>query len=180
MKKTPHSLKLGFLPIMLLFCSFLSCSSTEGIDSYFTFNTEKQDVFFVDSQSSIGVDNIFLALPPPDSADFAKNGTTHELVKSVKLTKLDFNFKSFGPSFSFADLDSIALLITADSLPDLLIATYSKAENSTSLTNADFAAYFKKPLYNFKFVYRPNKAPSTDPEGAIIKYTLVFSAKPQE
>lgn len=175
MKKTPHSPWFGFLSV-ILFCSFISCSSTEGIDSYFTFNTVETSAFIVDSQTPVGLPDSYAASFILDSTVLAKNGTSASLIQSVKLTKI--TFKSDDANLISA-LDSVWISIAAESLPDMLIANYSVAKDSAGYSNADFAAYMKKPLPHWNVHFIANKAPATT-QTVSFTYTLVFSAKPQE
>jgi len=178
MKKTPHSLKFGFLSLVILCWSFLSCSSTDGIDNYFTFNLEKnQFIINVTPTTAIGEEFVVTVPTMLDSVDLAKNGTSLSLLQSVKLTKLVLT--SGDASFPMTSFDTVRLAAIADSLTAQLLALYSGASDAVSLTNADFAAYVKKTSSKFSIAFKLNKAP-TQPVSITGEYTLVFSAKPQE
>src|SRR5438309_1201819 len=73
----------------MFFCIFFfsACSSSEGVDNYFTFNLEKTFSFSL-TPGSAEEDGYNFAFT--DSTDLASNGTSIDLIKSVKLTKLTF------------------------------------------------------------------------------------------
>ena len=103
--------------------------------------------------------------------------TTIPLTKSVKLNKLAFT--SGDPSYPITSFDTLRLIVSADSLSDELLATYSGLADSVYLTNADFAAYLKKSSSHFTITFRANKAPAKTVNIAA-NYTLVFTAKTQQ
>lgn len=176
MKKTLHSPWFGFLPVMLLFCSFISCSSTEGIDNYFTFNLDKSFTVAAPAGSAVWP-AITLSVPVGfDSTDLAKNGTSLSLVKSVKLTKLIFT--SSDASIPFSNVDTFTLSI-ADNEGSQLLADYSGAKDSMYLSNADFAKYITNKITEFKASVGYQKVPATTVTYTG-NYTLVFTAKPKE
>jgi hypothetical protein len=164
---------LLFLPALTLFAS---CSSTDGIDDYFTFNIERSSAFIVDSQTQVGQDNSYVTSFVLDSVDFAKNGTSLSLIKSVKLTKVSFVSDK---SNLLSNLDSIWIGITADSLAEIPVAGYNVANDSVLYNSIDFGQYIKSPSVKWNVHFRANKAPS-DFQGVAFTYTLVFTAKPQE
>lgn len=164
-----------FLPSLLILSTLLSCSSTNGIDDYFTFNTTPGTAFVVFSNDPVGQIQSTIASIPPDSSNLAKQGTTRELTKSLELTKLSFKFSD--ASYSLSDFDSISISVSADSLPDLQLAYYSGATGMVSLANADFALYTKKTSSHFSIAFKINKDPSTD-EPVLLNFTFVYTARP--
>jgi hypothetical protein len=167
---------LFFLPGLIFLCGLLSCSSSNGIDDYFTFNLRKEPVLSINPFIQVGViENSSYPLLI-DSADMAKNGTSFSLVKSAKLTKL--SLRPWDTLYSMSEIDTIILSVSADSLPDMLVAIFSGASDSISLTNADIAPYIKKPSSClFLARYQINKDPK-DLEGIILDYTVVLTAQP--
>jgi hypothetical protein len=179
MKSAFPIFRLLFLPILSLF-SFLSCSSSSGIDDYYTFNVVKSQAISVPSQVPVGQDVSGPFLITIDSTELVTSSTlrtTIPLTKSVKLNKLSFS--SSDPSFPVTSFDTLRLIVSADSLADELLATYIGAADSVYLTNADFANYLKKSSSHFTITFRANKAPAQT-ANINANYTLVFSAKPQQ
>src|SRR5437879_4114620 len=96
MRIKPHSSQFALLAVLLLL--FGSCSTSEGIDDYFTFNLEKSSSFdFVSDSSGSGL-SIHTMKITVDSADLASNGTSESLIKSIKLTR--FQITSNASDFS--------------------------------------------------------------------------------
>ena len=165
-----HQLK--FLPVIFVFFLFTSCSSSSGIDDYFTFNVEKSLTFDL-SEDTGTVSQLYIRILA-DSADFAANGTTSALIKSVKLTRfvLTSNLSAFPPS-SVIDSLSINAVDSLDGTAHTL-AFYFGANDSTYLTHADFASFFNSGISRLNANYH------NPPQGFsyTVNYTLVFTARP--
>ena len=164
------------VPVVLL-CSINSCSSSSGIDDYFTFNRKTSDVFLVANDAQIGKDDSDFILLPPDSSSLASNGTSLSLIQSVKLSRLAL--KDADTGYSISNVDTVQFRIAADSLPDLILATYSKVADSVFLTNADFAEYYKKSSVHFNIWFRVQKVPVAF-DFVLFDFTLVYTARPKD
>jgi hypothetical protein len=166
-----------FLSVLLV-CSLISCSSSSGVDDYYTFNVVKSQNIPVTPQIPVGQD---VSVPFPisvDSTDFITSPTLRTslaLIKSVKLTKLAFTPSD--ASYPMTSFDTVRLFVSADSLADQTLATYFGFADSLSLTDADFAAYMKKPSSHYTVTFRANKAPA-QAIAIAAAYTLVFTATP--
>jgi hypothetical protein len=177
MRKTSPLHRLLILPMLFGIFLFSSCSSSDGIDNYFTFNYAPESAFVVFSFSTVGQNNQATSSLAPDSAILNEQGTTRELINSIKLTKL--SFEPGEAAYDLSNFDSIAISISADSLPDALLGIYNGTTDSVTLTEVDIAPYLKKASQSFLVNYRINKAPSTT-EPIIFNYTLVYTARPKE
>ncbi len=177
MKRAFPVFRLLLLPVMLL-CSFISCSSSSGIDDFYTFNVMKTQSLPITPQVSVEQDITIPFQMPIDSADLITSSTLStnlSLIKSVKLTKLAFS--SSDQSYPMASFDTLRLFVSADSLADELLAAYSGSADSVFLTNADFANYLKKPSVHYSVTFRANKAPAQSTTFTATT-NLVFSAAP--
>lgn len=177
MKETLHSRWLVFLPCLFFLFGFLSCSSSNGIDDYFTFNLQiAQD---------ISLDNSLFGHQPVtipisiliDSSDLAKNGTTMELVKSVKLSSL--KLVSGSVSYPFSKIDTLIFSVQADSIGLEVLARYSGMSDNVSYTNADFARYLKGR--NATFIISMSTAnPPTGQFSFTVSTINVLTARPKQ
>ena len=178
MKETPQFLRLWLMPILFFCCGIVSCSSTNGIDDYFTFNLNKSESIKVPPQIPVGQEVSGPFVVKIDSTDLITNTTLQTslaLTKSVKLTKLVFSTGE--SSYPMTSFDTVKLTVAADSLTDMLLATYSGSADMISLTDADFAEYIKKPSVHYTITSKANKAPAQTVNIAA-NYTLVFTSKP--
>jgi hypothetical protein len=169
--------RIFFVPIVSL-CSFIACSSSSGIDDYYTFNVVKSQVIPVPAQVPVEQNVSGPFLITFDSTDLVTSKTletTIPLTKSVKMNKLAFS--SSDPSYPMTSFDTVMLVISADSLADQLLATYSGSADSVYLTNADIAAYVKKPSSHYTVTFRANTAPAKT-ENIAASCTFVFTALP--
>jgi hypothetical protein len=167
-------LHLLLLPMMMALCLLSSCSSSEGIDNYFTFNLNKNFSITAPAGSAVWPPVSMPVTLLIDSTDLASNGTSLALIKSVELTKLTFTSSS--ASFPFTDVDTLALS-ASDSAGTQLIANFNGAIDSMYLSNADIARFMKNPKANFSATIGYKKVP---PEATTFtaNYTLVLTAKP--
>ncbi len=171
--------RIFFIPIAS-FCSFIACSSSSGIDDYFTINVQKSQNFPAPSQSSIGQWTTISLTITIDSSDLVANSTlstTIPLTKSVKLNK--FTLSSSDPTYAITSFDTVKLVVLCDSLADQLLATYTGANDSVSLTNADFAAYVKESSCRYTLIYRANASPSHTMNITAAE-VFVFTANPKQ
>ncbi len=168
-------LVLFFLPSLLVCTTLISCSSTNGIDDYFTFNLEKSFTFSLSQNSSWAVRNSRESFGI-DSADFAQNGTSLDLIKSIKLTKLTFTPDL--PAFPISNfVDSLSLSANNDSLSTTqLLANYYGSNDSLYLSYADVANFLKNGDLKLKYMYHntPQDLSYT------AHYTLVLTASPKQ
>ena len=179
MKSAFPVFRIFVIPVLIV-CSFISCSTSSGIDDYYTFNVGKSQGFTVPPQVPVGQDVSAPFVITIDSADLVTSTTlrtTIPLMKSVKLTKLSFT--SSDASYPMTSFDTIKLVVSCDSLEDQLLATYIGANDAVTLTNADFAAYLKQQSCHYKITFRANKAPA-QPVNITATDELVFTAKPQQ
>jgi len=176
MKGITSLFRLRYLSALLFCTSLLSCSNTNGIDDYFTFNLQKT-FGLAASAGSTEWPPMTVAVPIAlDSAELAANQTTSSLVKSVKLTRLVFS--STDVAYPFSNIDTLVLTVT-DSSGTQLLATYSGAVDSMGLTDADIASYLKNPKSTFSATFGYRKPP---PAAVTFNanYTFVVTARPQQ
>jgi len=167
---------LQFLPVLFFFI-FSSCSTSTGIDDFYTFNVAKAGSFSVSPQVVLHQDVTMPFQIVIDSADLITSPTLQTSlanIKSAELTKLTFSTPA---SFPMTDFDTLRLIASSDSLADLTLATYSGAQDLVYFTDADFGAYVKKPSTHYSIIYRANKAPSQT-VNINTSYTLVLTAAP--
>jgi hypothetical protein len=154
----------------------LAACSTLGIDNLFTFNVSKSATFQVPTITPVGQLQTSPGLPVGlDSADLAKNNTGLKFLKTVKLTQLAFT--SSDPTYPVSSFDTMILSVKTDSLPLLWLGSYSKAANTTVLSNYDFAPYVKSSSDSFIVAFKANKAPTTTATFTV-NYTLTLTANP--
>jgi len=177
MNETPHFFRLRFLPSLFFLCSFISCSSSNGIDDYFTFNEQ--------ASHGVALDNLVFQNQPVrvpisisiDSAEYAKNGTTLDLVKSIKLNSLILH--SDDGSYPFSKIDTLTFSVQADSVGSQVLATYSGAADNVTYTNADFAGYLKGRNATFMISMSTANPPSGQ-FSFTVSTTDVLTARPQQ
>jgi hypothetical protein len=162
---------------LVIVCSLISCSSSNGIDDYFTFNLQ--------ASHDVAADNSLFARQPViipvsisiDSSELVKNGTTMELVKSVKLSSL--KLVSGSVSYPFSKIDTLTFSVQADSIGLEVLARYSGMSDNVSYTNADFARYLKGR--NARFIISMTTA---NPPSGQFSFTVstinVVTARPQQ
>jgi hypothetical protein len=176
MKRVFPGFRLLLLPILSL-CSFISCSSSSGIDDYFTFNEQVIH--------DIALDNTLFQHQPVtvpisiliDSAALAKNGTTLDLVKSIKLNLLKLVSKN--GSYPFSKIDTATFSIQADSIGSKILATYSGTSDNVFYTNADFVQYLKGK--NATFMLSMSTSNSLSGQFPFtVTTTNVLTARPQQ
>ncbi|MEP7234795.1 MAG: hypothetical protein ABI778_05820 [Ignavibacteriota bacterium] len=173
----PNVRQIFFL--LVIGFSFAGCSSSTNIDDYYTFNVGKSQTITVPSQVPVGQDVTVPFVLVIDSVDLVSSktlSTTIPLTKSVKLTKLTFS--SSDNAYQMTSFDSLTLIVSCDSLPDQILATYSGTSDVILLTNADFAAYLKQQSCHYTISFRANAAPSQSVDFTA-QDELVFTAKPQ-
>ncbi|MFI5264843.1 MAG: hypothetical protein ACHQM6_10035 [Candidatus Kapaibacterium sp.] len=168
--------RLVFLPVITL-CSLISCSSSSGIDNYFTFNER--------ASHDVALDNALFQRQPVtvpisisiDSAEYAKNGTTLSLVKSIKLNSL--KLVSGDGSYPFSKIDTLTFSVQADSIGSQVLATYSGSADNVTYTNADFAQFLKGRNATFML----SMSTANPPPGQFsftVSTTNVLTAGPQQ
>ncbi len=167
------STRLRFIPFVLV-ALIGGCSQvTNSIDSFFTFNDERQFDMPFPKQSPVG----FLLTSEfplsPDSATLAKNGTALSLLKTATLTKLAFTFSD--PNYLMrTGVDTMYLQIVNSTLGTVDLASYSKSVDSMRLTHNDFAKFVKDTGSHFVVSFKLLAAPSSDITAhgdAVITYT---------
>lgn len=140
-----------YLSTFLLVASILACSKVEDLFTFDIGNTVRINI-----PASGGI-NVPVTIPTPDvssnsESEFKNNNTRADLVKNVKLTRLDLNLVApSGKTFSF--IKSIEISISAEGLPAKKIAYLtnipenagSKLELETTDENLD--EYIKKETY---------------------------------
>ncbi|MDP4220305.1 MAG: hypothetical protein Q8916_00905 [Bacteroidota bacterium] len=176
MKGFTSLFRLRYLPVLLFCTSLLSCSDTNSIDDYFTFNLQKSFGLNASAGSTVWPPMTVTVPVSIDSSDLARNGTTSSLVRTVKLTRLVF--ASTDVAYPFSNIDTL-ILTASDSSGTQLVATYSGAVDSMGLTNADIASYLKNPKATFSATFGYQKPP---PAAVTFNanYTLVVTARPQQ
>jgi hypothetical protein len=176
MKRAFPIFRLLFLLICSL-CSIISCSSSTGIDDFYTINLGKAGSFSVSPQVILHQDVSVPFQIIIDSADLITSPTLQTSfanIKSAELTKLTFSSIA---SFPMTNFDTLRLIASNDSLTDLTLATYIGAQDSVYLTHADFGAYLKKPSSHYSIIYNAIKAP-TQAVNISASYTVTLTAAP--
>jgi hypothetical protein len=170
MMRKPQFYRL-FVPVMIFVCS--SCSSSGGIDDYFTFNIPK--TFTIDLAEGNGNKSIEIPIVL-DSADLAKNGTSSSLVKSIELTRLELTpNQSASPANSVIDSLSIKAVDSSETSIKSL-AEYFGANDSLFYANSDYSYYFGKGKYKIAVDF--HNAPKDLSYTAT--YILVVTARPKD
>ena len=158
--------------LVLLAGSISGCSSSAGIDDFFTFNLNK-NITLTAGNAPIWPPVTIPIMISADSADLAAQGTSLNLVKSVKLTKLSFT--SSDVNWPFWKVDTLVIFAT-DSAGTQMVANYIGAVDSLYLSNADIARFIKNPKANFRATFGYRKAP-TSAVTYTGQYTLVFTSE---
>ncbi|MEI8133632.1 MAG: hypothetical protein WCH46_00985 [bacterium] len=168
-------------PILLILTFFvLGCSSSEGIDNFYSFNAVKSGDFAITTQVATGQDIISPLVIKLDSIDYISGGklrTNLQKLRSLEMTRLEF--LPSDAAFALSKFDTIELRVAADSLPDIVIAGYSNSSDQVTTLNTDFSVYFKKPSFSASLRYRLRSAPTKDLRIAL-HYTLVATGEPLE
>ncbi len=167
--------KSPLLPAIVLLFALSSCSSSSGIDDYFTFN--------LSSAHGVSLENGLFQNQPVivpiaisiDSTSLATNGTDMFLVKSLKLNLL--RLVSEEPSFPFTNIDSLIFSVQADSIGLEVLATYNGASDSLYYSNADFVQYWKAKNSTYRLTMYSSKPPSV-PFSFTVSTTAVLTARP--
>jgi hypothetical protein len=167
-----------FLGVLALAASgmFISCSSSSGVDDYYTFNLSKSSNFSVTPALPLHQDISAPITITIDSSDLITSTTlrtTIPMIRSAKLTRLVFS----NGAYPMSNFDTVSFIVSADSLNDQLLASYSSATDSVHYSNADFAAYLKKASLQYRIVFQANKAPA-QPETISANAVLVLTAAP--
>jgi len=168
---------LSFIPSLIFLCSIISCSSSNGIDDYFTFNLQ--------ASHSVTADNSLFAHQPVilpiaisiDSSDLATNGTTLDLVKSIKLNSL--KLISGDASYPFSKIDTLTFSVQADSFGSQILATYSGMNDNVIYTQADYAQYLKGRNATFMISMSTLNPPKV-PLPLTVNITNVLTARPKQ
>ena len=158
---------------LLLFSS--GCDS-KFIDDIFTFNVEKSFEFTIPAGTPAGVmaPEIGLPLLINDSV-LQANGTSMNLLKSAKLTKLGVAFSE--PSFTLSDVDTLDFRISSAAYSPTSLAYYSTGMDSIQTTNVDFAPIVKDNNAAVTARFRLKTSPAQDIK-TTVTYTLTITAHP--
>ncbi len=142
------------LAITLLILTFVSC---DKIDELTKFNIDYTTNFTIQATTLLGTpfDIVTPETTTNSESEFENNNTNSNLVESVKLTTLRLDLQT-PASGDFDFLNEIFIYITADGLPEQLIASkVGIPENGArSLTldieNVELEEYIKKDSYRLR------------------------------
>lgn len=124
------------IALSLLFLSLLSC---DKIDELTKFDIDYTTNFTIQSSTILGTpfDIITPETTTNSESEFENNNTNADLVESIKLTTLRLDLQS-PESGDFDFLNEIFIYITADGLPEQLIASKTAIpENGARTLNLD-------------------------------------------
>jgi hypothetical protein len=175
MKRNSLFYWLSFFSSLVFVCSVTSCSSTNGIDDYFTFNLQKSHDATADNSLFSRQPVIIPIAISIDSSDLAINGTNLQLVKSVKLNLL--RLVSGEGSYPFSKIDTAMFSVQADSIGSQVLAMYSGMNDNVTYTNADFAQFLKGKNATYILSISTSNLPSV-PFSFTVSTTNVLTAQP--
>jgi hypothetical protein len=143
--------------LLLTFIILIFTLSCKKIGELTTFNIHNSTNFTV--SSAIGINTPFNIpvnnIKTSSNQAFKNNNTRVDLVKDVKLTKLDLAITS-PQNASFGNLKSISIYLKAEGLPEKLIAFKDNISNdqgsnlSLETTDERLDDYIKKEAYNLR------------------------------
>jgi hypothetical protein len=158
---------------LLLYSS--GCDS-KFIDDIFTFNVEKSFEFTIPAGTPAGRLPTALTLPLLiNDSVLSANGTSMNLLKSAKLTKLQLTFVP--TTFTLANIDTLDFRIKSNNQPLTSLAYYSNGLDSIRLTNVDFAPHIKDTGAEVTADVGINTATTEDIK-TTVTYTLSITAHP--
>ena len=142
------------LAITLLILSFISC---DKIDELTKFDIDYTTNFTIQATTLLGApfDIVTPETTTNSESEFENNNTNSNLVESVKLTTLRLDLQT-PASGDFDFLNEIFIYITADGLPEQLIASkVGIPENgartlSLDVENVELEEYIKKDSYRLR------------------------------
>jgi hypothetical protein len=156
---------------------FFGCDS-KFIDDLFTFNIEESHTFTIPAGTPAGkLPEGLLTIPIPiNDSVAATHNTSMSLLKSARITKLQF---TFAPStFSLANnVDTLDIRIDSDNQPMVSLGYYSTGMDTIRLTHADFAPQIKD--VGAKITGDGAlKTGATEDIQTTVTYTITFTAHP--
>lgn len=163
---------------LLIFLLIFSC---EKIRRLTEFNVDYETSLII--PSSIGINLPFNIISPDietnSKSTFEVNDTKKEYVKSIFLTNLDLSLTS--PAYAnFNFLKSIKIFISAEGLPEILLASKENINQSSDrqikldIENADFKDYIIKDKFSLRLHTVTREIITSDHE---IKVNSIFNVR---
>src|SRR6187549_2774233 len=112
---------------------FLAACDSKFIDDIFTFNVEESFEFTIPAGTPAGRLPLPVTIPLLiNDSVLQANGTSMDLLKAAKLTKLQMTFVP--TTFTMSDIDTLDFRIDSDNQPLTSLAHYKTGMDSVQLT----------------------------------------------